>query len=74
MSRQRLAVGLSLVAFPLVVQVPFNLLVVRFSYPDILLRGAAILRLSRLVRETLDKLPLPDDVMAAVDVDPYQLL
>ena len=40
----------------------------------ILLRGAAILRLSRLVRETLDKLPLPDDVMASVDVDPYQLL
>jgi primosomal protein N' (replication factor Y) len=40
----------------------------------ILLRGAAILRLSRLVRETLDKLPLPDDVIAAVDVDPYQLL
>ncbi|MEO5720190.1 MAG: primosomal protein N' [Chthoniobacterales bacterium] len=40
----------------------------------ILLRGAAILRLSRLVRETLDKLPLPEDVMASVDVDPYQLL
>jgi primosomal protein N' (replication factor Y) len=40
----------------------------------ILLRGAAILRLSRLVRETLDKLPLPEDVFAAVDVDPYQLL
>ncbi len=40
----------------------------------ILLRGAAILRLSRLVRATLDKLPLPDDVTATVDVDPYQLL
>lgn len=40
----------------------------------ILLRGAAILRLSRLVRETLDKLPLPEDVVASVDVDPYQLL
>jgi primosomal protein N' (replication factor Y) len=40
----------------------------------ILLRGAAIMRLSRLVRETLDKLPLPEDVIASVDVDPYQLL
>src|SRR5216110_3903671 len=40
----------------------------------ILLRGEAIMRLSRLVRETLDKLPLPEDVVATVDVDPYQLL
>jgi primosomal protein N' (replication factor Y) len=40
----------------------------------ILLRGEAIMRLSRLVRETLDKLPLPEDVLATVDVDPYQLL
>ncbi|MEP6937086.1 MAG: primosomal protein N' [Chthoniobacterales bacterium] len=40
----------------------------------ILLRGVAILRLSRLVRQTLDKLPLPEDVTASVDVDPYQLL
>jgi len=40
----------------------------------ILLRGEAIMRLSRLVRETLDKLPFPEDVAAAVDVDPYQLL
>lgn len=40
----------------------------------ILMRGSAIVRLSRLVRETLDKLPLPEDVVAAVDVDPYQLL
>jgi primosomal protein N' (replication factor Y) len=40
----------------------------------ILMRGEAILRLSRLVRETLDKLPLPEDVVASVDVDPYQLL
>jgi hypothetical protein len=39
-----------------------------------LLRGTAIVRLSRLVRETLDKLPLPEDVVASVDVDPYQLL
>jgi primosomal protein N' (replication factor Y) (superfamily II helicase) len=40
----------------------------------ILLRGEAIVRLSRLVRETLEKLPLPEDVIATVDVDPYQLL
>ena len=40
----------------------------------ILMRGEAIMRLSRLVRETLDKLPLPEDVMASVDVDPYSLL
>src|SRR5882724_287677 len=40
----------------------------------ILLRGEAIMRLSRLVRETLEKLPLPEDVLATVDVDPYQLL
>ncbi len=40
----------------------------------ILMRGAAIMRLSRLIRETLDKLPLPEDVVASVDVDPYQLL
>ncbi len=40
----------------------------------ILMRGEAIMRLSRLVRETLDKLPLPEDVLASVDVDPYQLL
>src|SRR5260370_1888254 len=40
----------------------------------ILLRGGAIMRLSRLVRETLDKLPFPQDVAVAVDVDPYQLL
>src|SRR5438094_497413 len=40
----------------------------------ILVRGEAILRLSRLVRETLDKLPFPEDVTVTVDVDPYQLL
>jgi primosomal protein N' (replication factor Y) len=40
----------------------------------ILIRGVAIVRLSRLVREVLDKLPFPEDVMVAVDVDPYQLL
>jgi len=26
------------------------------------------------VRETLDKLPFPEDVAVVVDVDPYQLL
>jgi len=40
----------------------------------ILMRGTAIMRLSRLVRETLDKLPFPEDVAVVVDVDPYQLL
>jgi primosomal protein N' (replication factor Y) len=40
----------------------------------ILLRGEAIMRLSRRVRETLDQLPFPEDVTATVDVDPYQLL
>lgn len=40
----------------------------------ILLRGAAIMRLSRVIRETLDKLPFPEDVTVTVDVDPYQLL
>src|SRR5216110_3148706 len=40
----------------------------------ILLRGSAIMRLSRLIRETLDRLPMPEDVVVAVDVDPYQLL
>jgi primosomal protein N' (replication factor Y) (superfamily II helicase) len=40
----------------------------------ILIRGGAIMRLSRLVRETLDKLPFPEDVTVTVDVDAYQLL
>ncbi len=40
----------------------------------ILIRGKAIMRLSRLVRETLDKLPFPEDVTVTVDVDPYHLL
>ena len=40
----------------------------------ILIRGEAIIRLSRLVRETLHKLPFPEDVTVTVDVDPYQLL
>ena len=40
----------------------------------VLMRGEAIMRLSRLVRETLEKLPFPEDVIVGVDVDPYQLL
>jgi len=40
----------------------------------ILLRGEAVMRLSRLIREILEKLPLPEDVIASIDVDPYQLL
>src|SRR2546429_4600875 len=40
----------------------------------ILIRGEAIMRLSRLVRATLDKLPFPEDVTVTVDIDPYQLL
>lgn len=52
---------------------PLEKLQGQFRY-HVLLRGRAILRLSRLVRETLDKLPMPEEVVAAVDVDPYQLL
>ena len=40
----------------------------------VLLRGSAIMRLSRLIRETLDNLPMPEDVTVAVDIDPIQLL
>src|SRR5204862_115052 len=40
----------------------------------ILIRGEAIMRLSRLLRETLDTLPFPEHVTVIVDVDPYQLL
>jgi primosomal protein N' (replication factor Y) len=40
----------------------------------ILIRGETIMRLSRLVRESLDKLPFPEDVTVTVDIDPYQLL
>ena len=40
----------------------------------ILIRGEAIMRLSRLVRESVDKLPVPEDVTVTIDVDPYQLL
>ncbi|MFL6584782.1 MAG: primosomal protein N' [Chthoniobacterales bacterium] len=40
----------------------------------ILVRGEGIMRLTRLIRETLAKLPFPEDVTLAVDVDAYQLL
>ncbi|HEX4652904.1 MAG TPA: primosomal protein N' [Candidatus Udaeobacter sp.] len=40
----------------------------------ILIRGEAIMRLSRVVRETVERLPFPEDVTVTVDVDPYQLL
>ena len=40
----------------------------------ILLRGQAIVMLSRLLRGVLDRLPFPEEVSIAVDVDPYQLL
>jgi primosomal protein N' (replication factor Y) (superfamily II helicase) len=40
----------------------------------ILLRGQAIVRLSRRIREVLERLPFPEEVAVAVDVDPYQLL
>jgi primosomal protein N' (replication factor Y) len=40
----------------------------------ILVRGEAIVRLSRLIRELLDRLPFPEEVIVGVDVDPYQLL
>src|SRR5207253_677125 len=52
---------------------PLEKLQGQFRY-HILIRGEAIMRLSRLVRETLDKLPFPEDVTVTVDVDPYQLL
>ncbi|MDX2080957.1 MAG: primosomal protein N' [Terrimicrobiaceae bacterium] len=38
------------------------------------LRGPSSLALARLVRTTLDALPMPEDVFVAVDVDPLHLL
>ena len=38
------------------------------------LRGPSSLQLARLVRATLDALPMPEDVFVAVDVDPLHLL
>jgi len=41
---------------------------------QVTLRGPGSLQLSRLVRGTLDALPMPEDVFVAVDVDPLHLL
>jgi primosomal protein N' (replication factor Y) len=38
------------------------------------LRGPSSLQLSRLIRSTLDALPMPEDVFVAVDVDPLHLM
>lgn len=38
------------------------------------MRGPSSLRLSRLVRTVLDSLPMPEDVLVAVDVDPVHLM
>ena len=38
------------------------------------LRGPSSVQLARLVRTTLDALPMPEDVFVAVDVDPLHLL
>ncbi|MEK0450608.1 MAG: primosomal protein [Verrucomicrobiota bacterium] len=38
------------------------------------LRSRAVLKLSRAIRSVLDKLPMPEDVFAVVDVDAHQLL
>ncbi len=38
------------------------------------LRTRAIVKLSRTLREILEKLTFPEDVIVTVDVDPYQLL
>jgi primosomal protein N' (replication factor Y) len=40
----------------------------------LLLRGKSALRMGSHVRAVLDKLPLPPDVVATIDVDPCQLL
>ena len=39
-----------------------------------MLRTRAILKLSRVLRDVLQKLTFPEDVIVTVDVDPYQLL
>jgi primosomal protein N' (replication factor Y) (superfamily II helicase) len=38
------------------------------------LRAKAIVKLSRAIRAVLDKLPMPEDVFAVVDVDAHQLM
>lgn len=39
--RMRIAIGVALAVFPLLVQIPFNILVVTFDYPDILRRPSS---------------------------------
>ncbi len=41
---------------------------------QIMLRTRAILKLSRAVRDVLDKLTFPEEVIVTVDIDPFQLL
>jgi primosomal protein N' (replication factor Y) len=38
------------------------------------LRGSSSQKLSRLAREVLDALPMPEDVFVAVDIDPLHLM
>jgi primosomal protein N' (replication factor Y) len=40
----------------------------------LMLRTRSILKLSRHLRENLDKLTFPEEVIVTVDVDPYQLM
>ncbi len=44
-----------------------------FRY-HVMLRTHSILKLSRVLREVLDKLTFPEDVVVTVDIDPYQLM
>ncbi len=55
------------------VPAPLEKLKGQFRY-QLLLRGRSAFKLSRHVRAVLAKMQLPTDVVAAVDVDPYQLL
>ena len=55
------------------VPAPLEKLKGQFRY-QLLLRGKSAFKLSRHVRAVLAKMQLPTDVIAAVDVDPYQLL
>ncbi len=55
------------------VPAPLEKLKGQFRY-QLLLRGRSAFKLSRHVRAVLAKMQLPTDVIAAVDVDPYQLL
>lgn len=44
-----------------------------FRY-QLMLKSRSILKLSRAMREILEKLTFPDEVIVTVDVDPYQLM